>query len=56
MMKVVILMIREIENVYNEKPLIRSSEYKMGFSLFLFPFNTFPLAWVIKNVTIGDSK
>lgn len=28
-------MIREIENVYEEKPLIRSSEYKMGTSLFL---------------------
>ena len=30
MMKVVIQMIREIENVYKEKPLIRSLEYEMG--------------------------
>lgn len=33
MMKVVIQMIREIENVYKEKPLIRSLEYEMGLSL-----------------------
>lgn len=33
MMKVVIQMIREIEIVYEEKPLIRSPEYKIGLSL-----------------------
>lgn len=27
-------MIREIENVYKEKPLIRNPEYKMGLSLY----------------------
>lgn len=34
-------MIREIENVYEEKLLIRSPEYKIGFSLFVFLFNIF---------------
>lgn len=49
-------MIREIENVYEEKLLIRSPEYKIGFSLFVLLLNIFPLVWVIKNGTIGDSK
>lgn len=43
MMNAVIEMIREIENVYEEKPLIRSPEYKMGLSLFVLPFNISPL-------------